>query len=152
MQCDLDVGDVIKSSEFKFGFSCGEIIEVGAQVGARTPVLALWEREAIQRGEKIQLKEISSDKFRDDVSRAEAEFVVVDVRLVSLGSGEGGSRSYYEVCAQRLNDDGTFNPIGQKIKFRTSDEQSQKKLAIFSTDQISRGLVTKIRAMKATFL
>lgn len=57
----------------------------------------------------------------NDESRINAKFVVIQVGTAGEVNGFAGpDDTWTEVVAIRLNDDGTFNPKGQRIVFRSN--------------------------------
>ena len=101
------VGDVVKCSEFEFGYLAddGGTIEVGKGVKCHS--------------DEESLKRKKLNRFRHDKSRASAEFVVIESTHDS-SEGEGGSSDYTEFRAMRL-EKGAYKPDNECIAFCIGD-------------------------------
>ncbi len=130
------VGDIIKSSKFAFGYYDYEdnadgtlsLLKTKITVDGRTTlqkigyagVCPTCKRSSF--GSNLEhMQEIEVGAY--DESRGEALFVVVTACLDGGGEGHGPGDTYpdgWHIKARRLNDDGTYNSNGEWIDFYQS--------------------------------
>jgi len=66
-------------------------------------------------------KPFTHDGAANDETRADAQFVVIAAGEGGQTEGFGGpDDNWWEVTAQRLHPDGSYNPDGEKITFRSN--------------------------------
>ena len=120
-------GDVITSIKFQYGH-LGYDKRPPIQVGADSPVhmvcFTLTDNEVVEIerivGGKLTSKELFIDLGVPDVSRATAEFVVIENDMQGGGTGMGCHDIYpdgWHIIAKRLDKDGKWNPNGEEIAF-----------------------------------
>lgn len=83
--------------------------ETNGRFDDESHILVGYEKPATGRGAK------------NDETRVNAKFVVVEARTAGMVDGFGGpDDTYFQVVAMRLNDDGSFNPAGERIAMRSN--------------------------------
>ena len=121
-----NVGDIIVSSKFAYGYYEGEDKKFIIIDGATTkhPVTSYISEDervaAAAKSGKIPSKTRTVELGAHDPSRAEAKFVIEAANMEGGGTGHGPGDVYpddWHVKARRLNDDGTYNPNGEVIQF-----------------------------------
>ncbi len=143
----VQIGDVVKSREFSFGGTFRDgVLPVGfsREEHVRDELTGQWHNT----GRLLP----SMDCRVQDESRAGAEYVVIRTNMQGGRFGYGPSEVYppdgWNVRAQRLAADGTFDPQGEVIEFYQSGaftnmardlEVVRKMKQTFVDEQPSRG-------------
>jgi hypothetical protein len=119
-------GDVIMSQKFVFGhinFNGTAPIQVGGDSAGYKVNFMVSEAERVTEAAKtgkILPKSNTVDLGRPDLTRAAAEFVVIDGRMQGGGTGHGPNDIFpdgWHVVAKRLDVDGLWDPEGEEIAF-----------------------------------
>lgn len=124
----LDVGDVISSKKFAFGFFNKSKEIIYADGKTKNYILQEFRSEeerldtAIKTG-KIPSELIDINLSAYDESRGDAKFVVEAVALTGGGHGHGFNDIYpdgWNISARRLNKDGSYSESNEIINFYTT--------------------------------
>ena len=142
----LQVGDVIRSYKFAFGFYdfARKTLWIDGKTKKDIVRFKVDEQERLQKAAETGVipPEYREEDFGSyDKNRESAEFVVEEARM----SGGGMAQSLDEypdgwlVTARRLKTDGTYDPLGEVINFYTTG---------FFTTMVKRNQITVIRKMQ----
>ena len=124
-----NVGDIITSPKFAYGYYGREdkqLITVDGTTTKHPVTFHVNEDErvaAAAKSGKVPSKTRIVELGAHDPSRAKAKFVVEVANIQGGGTGHGSGDVYpdgWHVQARRLNDDGTYNPNGEIIRFYMS--------------------------------
>lgn len=119
------VGDVITSQKFAYGYYENEerkVATIDGKTTKRSVPFPLSEDERVAIAAKtgeVPPKKRNVELGAHDPSRASAKFVVESAKMDGGGGGQGGETypDGWYVQARRLNEDGTYNPNGEAIRF-----------------------------------
>lgn len=119
------VGDVITSQKFVYGYYENEerkAVTIDGKTTERNVPCSISEDERVAIAAKtgeIPPKKRIMELGAHDPSRASAKFVVESAKMEGGGGGHGGETypDGWHVRARRLNEDGTYNPNGEAIRF-----------------------------------
>lgn len=127
------VGDVILSTRFVYGERSSDETNKRIKVGRNEPQYIIHrfptDEETISYVKKHNLMPpkdtcIEEDRGSADLTRAKAEYVVIETRMQRGGSGMGVLFGHYDeypdgwhVVAKRLDQGRKWNPNGEEIEF-----------------------------------
>lgn len=124
-----DVGDIITSSKFAYGYYEREdkkLITIDGTTKKHPVTSYVNEDERVSlaaKSGKVPPKTRTVELGAYDVSRAKAKFVVEKANMQGGGTGHGPGDVYpdgWHVVARRLNDNGTYDQNGELIQFYMS--------------------------------
>ncbi|MDO8558991.1 MAG: hypothetical protein Q7R84_01540 [bacterium] len=124
-----NVGDVIMSPRFAYGYRDGEhnkIIAVDGKTMKHPVTYYLSEDERVNLARKTGVfppRKKTIDLSACDPSRTTAKFIVETARMQGGGTGHGPNDIYpdgWHIQARRLNKDGSYDPNGEVIHFYMS--------------------------------
>lgn len=125
-----DVGDIITSSKFAYGYYEREnkkLITIDGRTTKHPVTFYVSEDERLAlaaKSGKVPPKTRTVELGAHDVSRAKAKFVVEAANMQGGGStGHGPGDVYpdgWHVRARRLDNNGTYDPNGEVIQFYMS--------------------------------
>lgn len=125
----LNIGDIIISEKFAFGYYDSEdrkLITIDGTTTKHPVTFYVNEEERIAtaaKSGKVPSKTRTVDLGAYDQSRRKAKFVVESANMQGGGTGHGPGDVYpdgWHVQARRLNNNGTYDPKGEVIRFYMS--------------------------------
>ena len=121
-----NVGDVIMSSKFAYGYyehKDKKLINIDGKTKKHPVTSYVSEDERVTvaaKSGKVPSKTRTVELGAHDPDRARAKFVIETANMEGGGTGHGPHDVYpngWHIKARRLNNDGTYNPNGEVIRF-----------------------------------
>jgi len=130
MSKDLpNIGDIITSEKFAFGYYEGEdkgLITIDGTTTKRLVTFYVKEEERVTtaaKSGKVPPKTRTENLGAYDQGRGKSKFVVESANMQGGGTGHGPGDTYpdgWHVQARRLDENGTYDPNGEVICFYMS--------------------------------